>query len=204
VTTILGTLLGLLAGYYGGFVDEIIMRVVEALLSIPTLFLLLVFSKFFGTQLPVFQFFGREISGSVAVIIIVLGFTSWMGLSRLVRANVLSLKEQEFVVAARAMGGSQSWIIFRHILPNTLAPVIVSATLGISGVILAEAYASFLGLGVQPPTASWGNMVQTAMERMDKAWWLWFFPGILILMTILGVNFLGDGLRDALDPYSKK
>lgn len=204
VTTLLGTVLGLFAGYYGGIIDDIIMRIVEALLSIPTLFLLMVFSKFFGTQLPVFEVMGREISGSVAVIILVLGLTSWMGLSRLVRANVLSLKEQEFVVAAHAMGERGFWIIFRHILPNTLAPVIVSATLGISGVILAEAYASFLGLGVQPPTASWGNMVQTAMERMDKAWWLWFFPGILILMTILGVNFLGDGLRDALDPYSKK
>jgi peptide/nickel transport system permease protein len=127
-----------------------------------------------------------------------------MGLARLVRANVLSLKEQEFVIAARAVGAGNWRIIFVHILPNTLAPIIVSATLGISGVILAEAYASFLGMGVQPPTASWGNMVQQAMERLDKAWWLWFFPGIFILLTVLSVNFIGDGLRDALDPYSTK
>lgn len=204
VTTFFGTVLGLLAGYYGGMIDNLIMRLAEALLSIPTLFLLLVLSKFLGGRMSEIEVLGRQISGSVAVIIIVLGFTSWMGLSRLVRASVLSLKEQEFVVAARAMGASNRRIIFRHILPSTLAPIIVTATLGISGVILAEAYASFLGLGVQPPTASWGNMVQTAMERVDKAWWLWFFPGILILMTVLSVNFLGDGLRDALDPYSNK
>jgi peptide/nickel transport system permease protein len=134
----------------------------------------------------------------------VLAFTSWMGLSRIVRANVLSLKEREFVVAARASGARDARIIFGHILPNTLAPIIVTATLGISGVILAEAYASFLGLGVQPPTASWGNMVQEAMARFDKAWWPWFFPSFLILLTVLAVNFIGDGLRDAIDPYSTK
>lgn len=204
VTTFFGTVLGLLAGYYGGIIDALIMRLAEALLSIPTLFLLLVLSKFLGGKIPEIEVLGREISGSVAVIIIVLGFTSWMGLSRLVRASVLSLKEQEFVVAAKALGASDRRIIFKHILPSTLAPIIVTATLGISGVILAEAYASFLGLGVQPPTASWGNMVQTAMERVDKAWWLWFFPGFFILLTVLSVNFLGDGLRDALDPYNNK
>jgi peptide/nickel transport system permease protein len=123
-----------------------------------------------------------------------------MGLARLVRANVLSLKEQEFVVAARALGARNPRIIFRYILPNTLAPIIVTATLGISNVILAETYVSFLGLGVQPPTASWGNMLDRAMERMDSAWWLWFFPGMLILLTVLSINFIGDGLRDALDP----
>ncbi len=204
VTTVLGTTLGLLAGYYGGAIDSLLMRIAETLLAIPILFLLLVLSKFLGGKIPEIDVLGREISGSVAVIILVLGFTTWMLLARLVRANVLTLREQEFVIAARSVGAGNLRIIFVHILPNTLAPIIVSATLGISGVILIEAYASFLGLGVQPPTASWGNMVQLAMARFDKAWWLWFFPGILILLTVLSVNFIGDGLRDALDPYSTK
>lgn len=204
VTTVVGTALGLIAGYYGGLIDSVIMRFAEALLSIPLLFLLLVLSKFIGGQMPQMTVLGRTISGSVAVIIIVLGFTTWMGLARIVRSGVLSLKEQDFVVAARAIGVRNTGIVFRHIFPNTLAPVIVSATLGISNVILTEAYVSFLGLGVQPPTASWGNMIQRAMEKMDTAWWLWFFPGMLILLTVLSINFIGDGMRDALDPYSTK
>jgi peptide/nickel transport system permease protein len=204
VTTLVGTTLGLIAGFYSGAIDSVIMRFTEALLAIPLLFLLLVLSKFIGGQLPEVNILGRVVSGSVLVIVLVLGFTTWMGLARLVRANVLSLKEQEFVVAARAIGVRNLSIIFRHILPNTLAPIIVSATLGISNVILAEAYVSFLGLGVQPPTASWGNMIQRAVERIDTVWWLWFFPGVLILLTVLSVNYIGDGLRDALDPYSTK
>jgi peptide/nickel transport system permease protein len=140
----------------------------------------------------------------VFVIIFVIGFTSWMGLTRIIRALVLSLKQQEFIVAARALGSSNRRIIFRHILPNVLAPVIVSATLGMAGAILTESYVSFLGLGVQPPTASWGNMIQRAAEKIDTAWWLWAFPGGLILLTILSINFIGDGLRDALDPRSRE
>jgi peptide/nickel transport system permease protein len=180
------------------------MRCTEGLLSIPLLFLLLVLSKFIGNKLPQVQVLGSTVSGSVFVIIFVLGSTSWIGLARIVRANMLSLKNQEFVVAARAVGVRDARIIFRHILPNTLAPIIVSATLGISNVILAESYVSFLGVGVQPPTASWGNMMDRALERMDTAWWLWFFPGSLILLTVLSVNFIGNGLRDALDPYSDR
>ena len=204
VTTITGTTLGLIAGYYGGWLDSIIMRVAEALLSIPLLFLLLVLSKFIGSQMPQVNVLGREISGSVIVIILVLGMTTWMGLSRIVRSIVLSLKEQEFIIAARAIGMNHRRIVFRHILPNAMAPVIVATTLGISQVILIEANVSFLGLGVQPPTASWGNMIQRAMERIDTAQWLWFFPGALILLSVLSANFIGDGLRDALDPYSTK
>jgi peptide/nickel transport system permease protein len=204
VTTMIGTALGLITGFYGGWLDNVIMRFTEALLSIPLLFLLLVLSKFIGNTLPQIQILGRTVSGSVFVIILVLGFTSWMGLARIVRANILTLKNQEFVVAARAIGVRDAGIIFRHVLPNTLAPIIVSATLGISNVILAESYVSFLGLGVQPPTASWGNMMDRALENMDTAWWLWFFPGILILLTVLSINFVGDGLRDALDPYSDR
>jgi peptide/nickel transport system permease protein len=202
ITTLVGTTLGQISGYHGGWLDSIIMRYTEAQLSIPLLFLLLVLSKFIGNKLPEVQFFGNTVSGSVFVIILVLGFTSWMGLARIVRANMLSLKNQEFVIAARAVGLNDVGIIFRHILPNTLAPIIVSATLGISNVILLESYVSFLGVGVQPPTASWGNMMDRALERMDTAWWLWFFPGLLILLTVLSVNFIGNGLRDALDPYT--
>ncbi len=176
----------------------------EALFVIPTLFLLLVLSKFIGGRMPDVMILGRAISGSVFVIILVLGFTGWMGLTRIIRAVVLSLKQQEFIIAARALGANDRRIIFRHILPNVLAPVIVSATLGIAGSILVESYVSFLGLGVQPPTASWGNMIQRAAEKIDTAWWLWFFPGGLILLTILSINFIGDGLRDALDPRSKE
>jgi peptide/nickel transport system permease protein len=163
-----------------------------------------VLSKFIGLDFPSVTLFGREFSGSVVIVILVLGFTGWMGLARIVRAQVLSLREQEFVVAARALGARDLQILFRHIMPNTLAPVIVYTTLGISNVILLEAYIGFLGTGVQPPTASWGNMIQRATEKIDTAWWMWFFPGILILITVISINFIGDGLRDALDPRSQK
>lgn len=204
VTALLGTVLGLLAGYYGGLIDSIVMRVSEALLSIPLLFLLLVMSKFIGTQMGSITLFGRQFSGSVVIVILILGFTGWMGLARLVRAQVLSLRERDFVVAARALGAGSLHIVFRHIMPNALTSVIVFTTLGISNVILLEAYIGFLGTGVQPPTASWGNMIQRSVEKIDSAWWLWFFPGTLILLTVLSINFIGDGLRDALDPYSTK
>lgn len=204
VTSFLGTTLGLISGYYGGLIDSVIMRIAEAMLSIPLLFLLLVLSKFMGGRAPQLNILGREISGSVVVVILVLGLTSWMGLSRIVRSQVLSLREQDYVVAARALGAGNRAIIFRHIMPNTLAPVIVYTTLGISNVILLEAYVGFLGMGVQPPTASWGNIIQRAVERIDEAWWLWFFPGMFILITVMSISFIGDGLRDALDPHSTK
>lgn len=204
ITMTLGTFLGLISGFYGGFLDSIIMRISEALMAIPGLFLLLVLTKFIGTDFENIVILGRKISGSVIIIIFVLGFTGWMGLTRIVRGLVLSLREREFVVAAKAIGANNPRIIFTHILPNVLAPVIVATTLGIAGVILAESAVSFLGLGVQPPTASWGNIIQRAPERIETAWWVWFFPGSLILFTVLGVNFVGDGLRDALDPRSNK
>ncbi|PJF46368.1 MAG: peptide ABC transporter permease, partial [Candidatus Thermofonsia Clade 3 bacterium] len=140
--------------------------------------------------------------GSVIVIIVVIGLTSWMYLARIVRANYLSLKEREFVLAARCLGVPNWRIITFHILPNTLAPIIVTATLGVAAAILSEAYVSFLGLGVQPPTASWGNMLDGSYVYLESAPWLWFFPGLLIVLTVLSINFVGDGLRDALDPRS--
>jgi peptide/nickel transport system permease protein len=203
IETILGILVGALAGYYGGVVDAILMRLTEALLIIPTIFLLLVMAKFFGGQIPEIHIANRVFSGSIVVSVVIIGATSWMYLARIVRAEFLSLKEREFILAARATGTSNFEIIFYHILPNTFAPVIVSSTLSVANAILAEAYISFLGLGVQPPTATWGNMLDNSVKYLDSAPWLWFFPGMLILLTVLSINFLGDGLRDALDPRSR-
>jgi peptide/nickel transport system permease protein len=203
IENIIGILVGALAGYYGGLVDSILMRITEAMLNIPEIFLLIVMAKFFGGEIPNVAVLGRVYSGSVVVIVLIIGLTSWMYLARIVRAQFLSLKENDFVLAARATGTSNLEIIFRHILPNSIAPIVVSATLGVANAILAEAYISFLGLGVQPPTATWGNMLDGANNYLESAPWLWFFPGVLILLTVLSINFLGDGLRDALDPRSR-
>ncbi len=202
---LLGSIVGALAAYYGGWVDSILMRITEAMLTIPSLFLLIVASRFFGGSVPDLDLFGRELNGSVVVIILVIALTSWMYLARIVRASVLSLRERDFVSAARALGVSDTRIIFTHLLPNTLAPVVVTLTLGVANAILSEAYVSFLGLGVNAAvTATWGNMLEGAYRYLEEAPWLWFFPGMFILVTVLGVNFVGDGLRDALDPSSNK
>ena len=200
VSLTLGVVVGALSGYYGGLLDSVLMRITEAMFSIPSLFLLVVMSKFFSGRIPEFDLFGRTLSGSVVVIIVVIGLTSWMVLARLVRAGFLSMREHDFVLAAHCLGIPNRRIILHHILPNTLAPIIVSATLGVAGAILSEAYVSFLGLGVQPPTASWGNMLENAYTYLESAPWLWFFPGLLTVLTVLSINFIGDGLRDALDP----
>jgi peptide/nickel transport system permease protein len=200
VETVVGVLIGAIAGYYGGWVDNLLMRFTEAMFNIPQLFLLLVMARFFAGKISTIQFLGRTFSGSVIVIIAIIGLTSWMYLARIVRADFLSLKEREFVLAAHTTGTRNLAIIFRHILPNTMAPIIVSATLGVANAIISEAYISFLGLGVQPPTATWGNMLDRAYNYVETAPWLWIFPGLLILLTVLSINFLGDGLRDALDP----
>jgi peptide/nickel transport system permease protein len=199
----LGIIVGALAGYYGGVVDSILMRITEAMLNIPEIFLLIVMAKYFSGKIPDVNILGRVFSGSVIVIVVIIGLTSWMYLARIVRAEFLSLKENEFVLAARATGTKNIEIIFRHILPNSIAPIVVSATLGVANAILSEAYISFLGLGVQPPTATWGNMLDGANNYLESAPWLWFFPGLLIVLTVLSINFLGDGLRDALDPRSR-
>jgi len=205
ISVSLGTLVGLVTGYFGGIIDAILMRVVEALLAIPTLVLLLVISRSLqDIAMYNFNFFGRELSVSVLAIVAIIGLTSWMGLSRLVRSLVLSLKEQDFILAAQALGANNMRIIFRHILPNTMAPVIVSATLGVGTAIIVEAALSFLGFGVVPPTATWGNIITRARQSVGELWWIWVFPGTFITMTVLAINFIGDGLRDALDPYSTK
>ncbi len=204
VEVILGALIGAIAAYYGGWVDSLLMRFTEAMLNIPSLFLLIIGAHFFGNKLPTFDILGRELAGGVIVIILIIGATSWMYLARIVRANVLSLRERDYVSAARALGASDSRLIFSHLLPNTIAPLIVSATLGVANAILSEAYVSFLGLGVQGATATWGNMLDGAYRYLETAPWLWFFPGTMILLTVLGINFVGDGLRDALDPFSTR
>ncbi len=202
VEVIVGVFIGAIAGYYGGWIDSLLMRFTEAMFNIPQLFLLLVMAKFFGGKVPNLNFLGREFSGSVVVIIVIIGITSWMYLARIVRANFLSLKEREFVLAAHTTGTSNASIIFQHILPNSIAPIVVSATLGVANAIISEAYISFLGLGVQPPTATWGNMLEGAYNYIETAPWLWIFPGSLIVLTVLSINFVGDGLRDALDPHA--
>ncbi len=202
VSLVIGTLVGAFSGYYGGVLDSLLMRFTEAMMNIPQLFLLIVAAKYLSDKIRNFELLGREFSGSVIVIVVIIGFTSWMYLARLVRSCFLSLREQEFVTAANCIGTSNLGIIFRHILPNSLAPIIVNATLGVANAILTEAYISFLGLGVRQPTATWGNMLEDANRYLETAPQLWLFPGFLILLTVLSINFIGDGLRDALDPHT--
>jgi peptide/nickel transport system permease protein len=203
VELVVGVLIGAIAGYYGGWLDSLLMRITEAAFVIPTLFLLLVMSRYFSGKLPDITILGRTFSGSVVVVVVIIGLTSWMYLARIVRAEFISLKEREFVLAARATGTPTLQVIFGHILPNTMAPIIVSATLSIATAILSEAYISFLGMGVQPPTATWGNMLEGAYNYIESAPWLWIFSGSLIVLTVLSINFVGDGLRDAFDPRSR-
>ncbi|MBC8100009.1 MAG: ABC transporter permease [Armatimonadetes bacterium] len=198
----LGTLVGLVSGYYGGWIDNLLMRFVEAMLAIPTLILLLLLNRVLIGDISTFSFFGRQMSVTVIALILIIGLTGWLGLSRIVRSMVLSLKEQEFVVAARMVGASDSRIIFTHILPNCIAPIVVSATLGVGGAIVTETALGFLGFGVLPPTATWGNILSAARELVDEKPWMWMAPGALITLTVLSFNFIGDGLRDALDPRS--
>jgi peptide/nickel transport system permease protein len=186
VGTIVGTLLGATAAYYGGMVDNIIMRITDVAFSIPSLPLLIILSSYAKSAIP--------------AMVLIIGLLSWMPTARVVRGTVLSLKATDFTLAARTLGARNGRIILRHILPNAMAPIIVAATLGVGGAIITESSLSFLGLGVQPPTPSWGNMLQDAQSTMATKPWLTIFPGMAILITVLCVNFLGDGLRDALDP----
>ena len=205
VSVTLGTLVGGLAGFFGGWVDSILMRFTEAMLSIPQLFLLIVLGKFIGRDIETINIMGKTISGSVLIVIFVIGLTSWMGLSRIVRANVLSLKEMDYVSVSKSLGSSELRTFFRHLIPNTMGVIIVATTLGLAGSILSEAYVSFLGLGIQPPTASWGNLLTSAQSFISQgSWWMWVFPSIFIVLTILFVNLMGDGLRDAFDPRSSR
>lgn len=192
ISILIGTVWGCIAGYYGGWIDNVMMRIVDAIMCIPT-FLLLV------TVMSLFR-------PNIFNVMVVLGITGWTGIARFVRAEFLSLMKRDYAEAAKAIGAKDGRIIFRHILPNAMAPIIVAATMGIAGAILAESGLSFFGLGVQPPFASWGNMLTNAQElnTMLLSPWKAFYPGILIFITVLSFNFFGDGLRDALDPRLKQ
>ena len=192
----IGTVLGAVAGYYGGWVDYALMRLTDVFLSIPLLPLLLVLTAIVAAT-------STRASLSFGVIVVIIGALSWPAVARLVRASFLSLREKEFCEAARAIGGRDGRIIFRHLLPNAVAPIIVQGTLEIAGVIILESTLSFLGFGIQPPTASWGNMLANAESNMTNAPWVAVFPGLCILVTVLAINYLGDGMRDALDPKLK-
>ena len=182
----IGAFLGLVSGYFRGLADELIMRFVDVMLCFPSFFLILAVVAF--------------LEPSLTNIMVVIGLTSWMGVARLVRAETMSLREREFVSAARLSGVSTMRVLFRHILPNAMAPVTVAAILGIGGAILTESGLSFLGLGVTPPVASWGNMLMEGKAVIEIAPWMSLFPGLAILLTVLGYNLLGESLRDLLDP----
>ncbi|HRZ27950.1 MAG TPA: ABC transporter permease [Spirochaetota bacterium] len=184
----IGIVVGSLAGYYGGAVDLVVSRLIEIMMCFPTFFLILTILALWGP--------------SLASVMVVIGITSWPGIARIVRGEFLRLKEGDYVMASRALGARDSWIIFRHILPNSLAPVLVSATFGIASTILTESSLSFLGFGVQPPTPSWGDILNQFRDFIDFAWWLTLIPGFAIFITITAYNLLGEGLQDALDPKS--
>jgi peptide/nickel transport system permease protein len=186
ISTLIGVVLGAVAGYYSGMVDRVIMRFVDIMLCFPTFFLILAVIAF--------------LQPSIWNIMIVIGVTSWMNVTRLVRAEFLSLRERDFVLAAISQGASDLRIIFSHILPNAMAPVLVAATLGVAAAVLVESSLSFLGLGVQPPNPSWGNMLTEGKDNIEIAWWLSLFPGLAIFITVMGYNLLGEGIRDILDP----
>lgn len=191
----LGSFIGLVSGYYGGWVDSILMRMTEIFLSIPRLFVLIALGMFLRTlDLPNMQ------AGSFLPIALVIGALSWMGTARMVRASTLALREREFVQACRALGGSNFRILFQHVLPNVASPIIVSATLGLSGAIISESGLSYLGFGVQLPTPTWGNMLSNTQSQMTTAPWTAIFPGLMIFLVVISINYIGDGLRDALDP----
>jgi peptide/nickel transport system permease protein len=186
IAVAIGILLGAVAGYEGGVVDTVVMRLVDLMLVFPRFFLLLAVLAF--------------LRPSIWTIMAVIGLTGWMGVARLVRAEFLSLREREFVVWSQSIGASARRIIWRHILPNAMAPVLVAMTLGIPAAILTESGLSFLGLGVQPPYATWGNILNEGKDAITIAWWLSVYPGMAILVTVLSYNLLGEGIRDALDP----
>jgi peptide/nickel transport system permease protein len=198
---VVGAGVGAVAGYYGGAVDNALMRLADLFLALPRLFMLIVMALLMRTLDASLLTAG----GGVGGIALILGLLSWMGIARIVRGQVLSLAAMDFVVAARSLGVSGRGIILRHILPNTLTPIIVAATLGVAGAIIAESGLSFLGFGIQPPAPTWGNMLNGAQDEMRKGnWWMALFPGLMIFATVIAINYIGDGLRDALDPRRER
>ncbi len=190
IAVLIGIFFGSLSGYYGGKIDSTLMRFVDIMLCFPTLFLILAVIAF--------------LEPSIFNIMFVIGATNWMGVARLIRAEILTLKERDFVAASKVMGAHDGWIILKHLIPNAIGPIMVSATLGIGGAILIESSLSFLGIGVQPPTPSWGNILMDGKATLGVAWWLTIFPGLFILLTVLAYNLLGEGLRDLMEPRMKE
>ncbi len=190
IAVLIGIFLGSIAGYYGGKIDSAIMRFVDIMLCFPTFFLILAVIAI--------------LEPSIFNIMAVIGLTSWMGVARLIRAEILTLKERDFIAASKVMGAPDAWVILKHLIPNAIGPVLVSATLGIGGAILVESALSFLGIGVQPPTPSWGNILMDGKSTLGVAWWLVIFPGVFISLTVLAYNLLGEGLRDILEPRLEK
>ena len=189
ISTLIGLVIGSMAGFVGGWVDNILMRLADIFLSLPTFYLIITVNSMFKP--------------SIFNVMIVIGIFGWMGVSRLLRGEFLHLKNTEFITAARAIGVPNMRMILKHLIPNSIAPVIVNATMGIPSAILLESALSFLGLGIQPPAASWGSMLQDAKQWLHFAWWMWVIPGVLISLTVIAFNFVGDGLRDALDPLER-
>jgi peptide/nickel transport system permease protein len=198
ISLVIGTGLGAAAGYFGGPLDALLMRLTDAFLCFPQLFVLIVLGTLIrATELRVLQ-------GSIVPIALVIGILSWMGLARLVRATFLSLKEKEFVEAARAAGGGNARIMLRHVLPGAVGPIVVQASLLVAASIITESGLSYLGYGVQPPTATWGNLLRDAQPHMQQLPVFAIAPGMMIFLTVMSINFVGDGLRDALDPYGQR
>jgi len=198
---IMGVIIGATAGYYGGKTDELLMRMTDLFLSLPRIFMLIIMAILLReVDVPILN-----ANGNMGGIILILGLLSWTSVARLVRGQFLGLKQKEFVESARTIGAKDIRIIFRHILPNTATPIIVAATLLVARNIISESGLSFLGFGVQPPTPTWGNMLNAAQDEMRKGnWWMAFFPGLMIFLTVISINYIGDGLRDALDPRKVK
>ncbi len=186
ISLFIGVITGAFSGYYSGFIDSLLMRFVDIMLTFPSFFLILAISAI--------------LKPSIINIMIIIGLTSWMGVARIVRAEFIQNRQKDYVLAAKASGASDLYIIFSEILPNCIAPILVSATLGIAGAILIQASLAFLGIGIMPPTASWGGMLSRGKTYIMIAWWLTLFPGLAILMTVLSFNLIGEAVRDALDP----
>jgi peptide/nickel transport system permease protein len=194
-----GAIIGGLAGFYGGWIDNILMRFTDMMLSFPSLFVLIILAIALR-EIPIEALRGTAFA-SVFSIVLVIAVLAWMQVARLVRASFLSLKEKEFSEAARCLGVGNRRIMIRHLLPNAMSPIIVAATFRVATSIITESGLSYLGFGVQPPTPTWGNMLKNAQDQMTRAPWTAIFPGLMIFITVIAINFIGDGLRDALDPY---
>ena len=196
ITLIIGMPIGAIAGYYGGTVDNILMRITDVALTLPTLLVLILLGAILrDVDVPYLK------GNSVLMIAVVIGILSWMTVARLLRGSFLSLREMDFVTAARSLGATNSDIIKRHILPNAISPIIVQSTLAIGFAIMLESGLSFLGFGIQPPTPSWGNLLSNAQQHMTEYPWLAIFPGLMIFLAVISINYIGDALRDAVDPH---